>query len=177
MDKVKILDKEFGLYLSSEKIEHRIAQIAGQISIDYQDKKPLFIGVLNGAFLFTADLFKKTDIACELAFIRISSYEGMKSTGQMKEVIGLNTNIEGRHIIIIEDIVDTGNTAAHLLQELKKQKPASIKLASLLLKPAALQHKITVDYCGFEIPNDFIVGYGLDYDGLGRNLNHIYKLI
>ncbi len=177
MSNIHLKDKEFRIYLSDDKIQSRVSQIAEQINIDYEGKKPLFIGVLNGAFLFTADLFKKIHIECELSFMRISSYEGMTSTGNVREVIGLNTSIEGRHIVLIEDIVDTGNTAVHLFQELKKQKPASVRLASLLFKPAALKHDITIDYIGFEIPNEFIVGYGLDYDGLGRNLNNIYVLV
>ena len=177
MSNIRLRDKEFSIYISSEQIQSRVAQIAEQLNIDFEGKRPLFIGVLNGAFLFTADLFKKITIECELSFIRLSSYEGMQSTGQVKELIGIGKEINNRHVIIIEDIVDTGNTAVHLMKELKKHKPAELRIATLLLKPAALKHHINIDYCGFEIPNDFILGYGLDYDGLGRNLNNIYKLV
>lgn len=137
----------------------------------------MFVAVLNGAFLFAADLLKHVSCECEITFVRVSSYAGTQSTGQVRNLIGLNENIEGRTIIIIEDIVDTGDTAMYLFNELKKQQPAEIKIASLLLKPNALKHDLKVDYTGFEVPNDFLVGFGLDYDGIGRNLNDIYTLV
>lgn len=162
--------------ISSEKIMQRVGEIAEQINHDYSGKSPLFLGVLNGAFLFTADLFKKITLTCELAFVRISSYSGTSSTGNVKTLIGLNENIKGRDIIIIEDIVDTGDTMLYLIAELKKQEPASVKIATVIFKPAALRQPIKPDYVGFEVPPAFIVGYGLDYDGFGRNLNDIYVL-
>jgi hypoxanthine phosphoribosyltransferase len=176
MSNIRLKDKEFSVYISSDTIQSRVSQIAEQMNVDLEGKKPLFIGVLNGAFLFTADLFKRITIECELSFIRVSSYSGMKSEGRIKSLIGFTEEITGRNIVVIEDIVDTGSTAIHLLEEINKLKPASVKLASLLSKPEALKHEVKIDYAGFEIPNEFIVGYGLDYDGLGRNLNNIYIL-
>jgi hypoxanthine phosphoribosyltransferase len=174
--KVKIRDKEFRVLIDADRIRQRVEEIALQINADYKGKSPLFLGVLNGAFLFAADLFKKIDLTCELSFIRVSSYQGTASTGQVKNLIGLNENITDRDVIIIEDIVDTGDTMLYLFEELKRQKPASVKLATAVFKPAALRHPITPDYVGFEVPPAFLVGYGLDYDGLGRNLNDIYVL-
>ena len=134
--------------------------------------------MLNGAFLFTADLFKQLDIDCEISFLRVSSYEGgVASTGLLRNLLWVNEDIKGRDIILLEDIVDKGETASFILEELNKQQPADIRIATLLLKPKALKYDIKIDYVGFEIPNDFIVGYGLDYDGLGRNLSNIYKII
>ena len=164
--------------ISSDSIQNRIKELAKQINADYKDKRPLFISVLNGAFLFTADLFKQLDIDCEISFLRVSSYEGgVASTGQLRNLLWVNEDIRNRHIILLEDIVDKGDTATFILEELNKQEPADIRIATLLLKPNALKYDIKIDYVGFEIPNDFIVGYGLDYDGLGRNLGNIYKII
>ena len=177
MEKVKIHDKEFRISIPSEKIQQRIAELGRQISTEMNGKKPLFVAVLNGAFLFAADLLKKVTCECEITFVRVSSYSGTQSSGVVKNVVGLSENIEGRTLILIEDIVDTGDTVMYLLSELKKKSPKEIRLASLLLKPKALRHELKVDYTGFEVPNDFLVGYGLDYDGLGRNLNDIYTLI
>jgi len=173
---VKIKDKEFTVLISAEKIQERVSDIAGQINNDYRNKTPLFIGVLNGAFLFTADLFKKIDLTCELSFVRVSSYSGTSSTGTVRNLIGLNEDLKDRDIIVIEDIVDTGDTMVYLLDELKKHSPASVRLATAVFKPKALRHPIRPDYVGFELPPAFIVGYGLDYDGIGRNLNDIYVL-
>lgn len=175
-DTVKIKDKEFTIMIPAEQISKRVQEIAEQINHDYQGKTPLFLGVLNGAFLFTADLFKKINLTCELSFVRVASYSGTSSTGHVKNLIGLNENITGRDIIIVEDIVDTGDTMLYLLGELNKQKPASIRIATAVFKPSALRQPIKPDYVGFEVDPAFIVGYGLDYDGLGRNLNHIYVL-
>ena len=176
MNIVKIHDKEFRISIPAEKIQERIAELGKQVSTEMNDKRPLFVAVLNGAFLFAADLLKNVTCECEITFVRVSSYAGTQSTGQVKNLVGLNENIEGRTIILVEDIVDTGDTALYLINELRKNKPAEIKIASLLLKPNALKHKLDVDYTGFEVPNDFLVGYGLDYDGIGRNLNDIYTL-
>jgi hypoxanthine phosphoribosyltransferase len=177
MDTVKIHDKEFKVSISTEVIQNRIAELGRQLSEDMKGKRPLFVAVLNGAFLFAADLLKHVTCECEITFVRVSSYSGTQSTGQVRNLIGLNEKIEGRTVIIIEDIVDTGDTAMYLINELKKERPSEIRFASLLLKPKALKHDIHVDYTGFEVPNDFLVGFGLDYDGLGRNLNDIYTLI
>lgn len=177
MGTVKIHDKEFKVSISAEVIQNRIAELGRQLSEDMNGKRPLFVAVLNGAFLFAADLLKHVTCECEITFVRVSSYSGTQSTGQVRNLIGLNEKIEGRTVIIIEDIVDTGDTAMYLINELKKERPSEIRFASLLLKPKALKHDIHVDYTGFEVPNDFLVGFGLDYDGLGRNLNDIYTLI
>lgn len=177
MDTVKIHDKEFKVSISSGVIQNRIAELGSQLSKDMNGKRPLFVAVLNGAFLFAADLLKHVTCECEITFVRVSSYSGTQSTGQVRNLIGLSEKIEGRTVVIIEDIVDTGDTAMYLINELKKERPSEIRFASLLLKPKALKHDIHVDYTGFEVPNDFLVGFGLDYDGLGRNLNDIYTLI
>ncbi|HMT30521.1 MAG TPA: hypoxanthine phosphoribosyltransferase [Bacteroidia bacterium] len=177
MSTVKIKDKEFTVKIASETIQNRVKELAKEINRDYAGKKPLIIGVLNGAVLFTVDLFKCLEFECELSFIRVSSYGGgLTSSGQVSSVIGLKENIEGRDVLLVEDIVDSGETAVHLFKELQKSNPASIKMATALFKPAALKHPVRPDYVGFEVPNDFLVGYGLDYDGLGRNLNDIYVL-
>ena len=176
MNQVTVRDKTFVISISSEQIEKRIAELAAIINADLKGKEPLFLSVLNGAFLFSADLLKKITIDCEISFVRVSSYMGMQSTGSIKNLIGLNHEINGRTVVILEDIVDTGDTVVYLLEELRKNNPAEIRIASLLLKPKALRHDLKIDYIGFEVPNDFLIGYGLDYDGLGRNLNDIYKI-
>jgi len=174
---VRIKDKDFIVKITADTIQKRVLELAKEISRDYADKKPMVIGVLNGAVIFAVDLFKCFDFECELSFIRVSSYHGgLTSSGQVSSVIGLKENIEGRNVLLIEDIVDSGETAIHLFKELQKMNPASIKMATALFKPAALKHPVKPDYVGFEVPNDFLVGYGLDYDGLGRNLNDIYVL-
>jgi len=177
MNTVKIKDKEFVISISSDKILNAIKQVASRINKDYEGQQPLFIAVLNGSFMFAADLFKNLDIECEISFIKVSSYQGTQTTEDVKELIGLNQNIEGRRIIILEDIVDTGITLDITISKLKNLKPADIKVATLLFKPEAFKNQFVIDYIGIEIPNEFIVGYGLDYDGLGRNLSDIYKII
>jgi hypoxanthine phosphoribosyltransferase len=176
MSAVKIKDKEFVLMIPADKIQSRVKSIAQEINNNYNGKQPLFLGVLNGAFLFMADLFKNINLQCEISFIKVTSYSGTSSSGQIKNLIGLKENISGRDVIVVEDIVDTGDTMKYLLDELKKQNPASVKLATILFKPAALRQDVKPDYVGFEIPPSFVVGYGLDYDGFGRNLNDIYVL-
>ncbi|MFI5218434.1 MAG: hypoxanthine phosphoribosyltransferase [Bacteroidia bacterium] len=177
MESIKIKDKEFRVLISANEIQQRVKSIAEKINHDYNGKQPLFLGVLNGAFLFMADLFKSISLECEISFIRVSSYNGTASSGNIKNVIGLNENISGRDVIVVEDIVDTGDTAKYLFDELKKHNPASVKLATFLFKPKALKQNIKPpDYAGFEIDPAFVVGYGLDYDGFGRNLNDIYVL-
>ncbi|MBI9054053.1 MAG: hypoxanthine phosphoribosyltransferase [Bacteroidales bacterium] len=178
MKQVKLKDKEFGVSIPAEKIQKVISEMAIKINNDYKDKEvPLFISILNGSFMFTADLFKHIDFNCEVTFLKMASYSGTSTTGTVKQLIGVNETIKGRDVIILEDIVDTGITLEQILEQLKTFEPLSIKVASLLYKPEAYQKDMTVDYIGMEIPNDFIVGYGLDYDGLGRNLADIYTLI
>jgi hypoxanthine phosphoribosyltransferase len=172
---VKLGDKTFRLYKSESEIMGAVRNVAFQINDDYIGKRPLLIPVLNGSFIFAADLIKELMLDCEVSFIKASSYHGVASTGNVLSLIGLNDNIEGRHIIIIEDIVDSGNTLAAILPAIREKLPASLKIASLLLKPLSLKHDIPIDYVGMEIPTEFIVGYGLDYNGLGRNLRDIYQ--
>lgn len=177
MTAVKVHDKTFNILISSKEIKTRVAALGRQVSDDYRGRKPLFIGVLNGAFLFAAEIFMNIDLECEISFIKVSSYSGLGNTGKVREVIGIKEAIEDRDVIIIEDIVDTGDTALFLMEELSKLNPRSIRLATLLFKPAALRQNIKPDYVGFEIDPLFVVGFGLDYDGYGRNLNDIFALI
>ena len=177
MATITLLDKSFEIYLPEDTILQGVQRVAKQINTDYQDKTPLFLAVLNGAFMFSADLLKEITIPCEIAFIRVSSYENMSSTGQVKEVIGLKEDIKDRHVIILEDIVDTGYTIHALRQNLEAKEPASLEVTSLLQKPDCLQHPLEVKYLCHTIPDDFVVGYGLDYNGLGRNLRDIYKVL
>ena len=174
---INVIDKKFEIFIPNDKINLAIQKVADQINIDYKNKKPLFVVILNGAFMFAADLMKKLDIECEVSFVKLSSYEGTKSTEKVKKIIGLNESIAGRHIIIVEDIIDTGITMEHLLEELGALNPHSIKISTLLFKPDAFRKEYKIDYVGLDIPNDFILGYGLDYDGFARNLPDIYKLI
>lgn len=177
MKQVTIKDKTFGISISSEQIQKRVREIGEQLEVDLKGKNPLFIPVLNGAVLFFADLLKHVSVECEISFVRVSSYNGTQSTGVVKNILGLNDSIKGRTVVIVEDIVDSGNTMMHLIDDLNKQHPSEIKIITLLLKPDMLKHDIKLDYVGFEVPEAFLVGYGLDYDGLGRNLNDIYKLV
>lgn len=176
MSTIKIFDKEFVPYLSENEIQEKIAQLATQLNADYAGKKPLFLAILNGSFLFTADLFKNITIEAEVCFIKLASYKGVSSTGNVITAIGLDTNVSGRHVIILEDIIDTGKTLHHFLPQLQAQQPTDIKIAVLLNKTEALAFPVNVDYTCFNIPNKFVVGYGLDYDGLGRNNKEIYQL-
>lgn len=176
MKVVRLHDKDFGLFISSEKIQNRIEELGGELNNDLKNKNPLFLIVLNGAFLFAADLIKKFQSNCEISFVKLSSYAGTNTTGTVKKMIGVSENIEGRTVVVIEDIIDTGNTLDYIINDLNFKNPAKIKIAALLFKPKAYQKNTKIDYVGFEVENDFLVGYGLDYDGLGRNLNDIYKL-
>jgi hypoxanthine phosphoribosyltransferase len=173
---IKLHDKTFDTYLSEKEIQEKIKNIAGQLNKDYDGKKPLFIAILNGSFMFAADLFKYLTIDAEICFIKLASYKGMKSSGHVITAIGLDQDLYGREVVIIEDIVDTGKTLNEFLPKLDHQQPKSLKIAALLHKPEATQFPLTIDYLGFRIPNKFVVGYGLDYDGLGRNLKEIYQL-
>ena len=177
MQKVKIWEKEFAVSIPKKEIQKRIAELEKQITEDYKGQHPVFLVVLKGAFLFAADLLREVNLDCEITFIRIGSYEGTQSTGVIRSILGLSEKVHDKHLVVIEDIVDTGNTVMHLIEELKKSNPFDIRVATMLLKPAALKHNLQVDYIGFAVPNDFLVGYGLDYDGLGRNLDEIYKLV
>ena len=173
---IRVHDKLFTPYLTAEDIEKAIQRVAADINRDYRGKRPLFISILNGSFMFAADLFKELTIDAELSFIKLASYKGMKSTGHILTSIGLDTDLFGRDVIIIEDIVDTGKTLSEFLPQLYHQQPASLKIAALLHKPEATVYPIHIDYLGFSVPNVFLLGYGLDYDGLGRNLREIYQL-
>jgi len=176
MSTIQVLDKTFELYLKEATIQEKITTLANQLNLDYAGKRPLFLSILNGSFLFTADLFKQINIEAEVSFIKLASYKGTSSTGNVITAIGLDINVKDRHIIILEDIIDTGKTLHHYLPQLESMQPASIKIAVLLNKKEALQFPVQIDYNCFEIPNKFVVGYGLDYDGLGRNNKGIYQL-
>lgn len=176
MDKIKVRDREFAVSIPEEKIKARVTEIAAQISHDLEGKCPLFLAVLNGSFVFAADLLRGIDTPCEISFVRMVSYEGTSSTGDVKQLIGLKEDIKDRIVVIVEDIIDSGLTMVHLLDLLKEKQPAEIKIAALLVKPGNLKVNLDIPYCCFEIPNDFIVGYGLDYDGEGRNLPSIYTV-
>ena len=176
-ENIKIKDLEFAPFITRFDILERIKEIAINIEQDYENKNPVFISVLNGSFMFTSDLLKQVDIESQLTFIKVNSYDGTSSTNLIKEMIGLSENITDRHVIIIEDIVDTGHTMNYLIQELSKKDPSSIEVATLFYKPEAHKYQTKLRYVGFEIPKLFIVGYGLDYDGLGRNYQDVYQLI
>lgn len=176
MEIIQVKDKHFSLFIPASKIESVVAEVAEKINEDYAGMKPLFLAILNGSFVFAADLMRKINIPCNISFVKFSSYSGTATTNKVKELIGLNEEVRGRHIILVEDIVDTGITLELLLQDLKKHEPASVKIACFCHKPDAFQKDYTIDYIGMNIPNEFIVGYGLDYDGYGRNLADIYKI-
>lgn len=173
---VTIKDREFVKFIDSQQILEAVERVAVEINNDLRDKDPVFIAVLNGSFMFAGELMKTVDIPCEVTFVRLASYRGMATTDTVREVLGLNEDIEGRTVVVIEDIVDSGNTIAALNRELTLYNPKEIKIATLLFKPDALKQEVNLDYVALEIPNEFIVGYGLDYDGYGRNLKDIYKV-
>jgi len=176
MTEIRVGDKTFSLFISESEILKGIENIAESIRQDLKEKDPLFVCVLNGAFMFASDLIKQLDFPCEVCFIRLKSYEGTKTEGKVKEIYGLIEDIENRHVVILEDIIDTGYTMHGLIEKLNKKNPASLRIATLLFKPEALHLAVKPDYVAMEIPNDFIVGYGLDYKGHGRNLRNIYKI-
>ena len=175
-DIIHVHDKYFTPFISAEEIAEKVKDLATKINDDYAGKKPLFISILNGSFMFSADLFKYLTIDAEICFIKLASYKGTKSSGQVITAIGLDTDITGRHVIILEDIIDTGKTINQFLPQVFNQQPASVKIAILLHKPEATIYPVTIDYKCFTIPNKFVLGYGLDYDGLGRNLDKLYQL-
>lgn len=173
---ITLFDKTFVPFISAEEIQQKIKELAAQLTTDYAGKKPLFVAVLNGSFIFSADLFKELAIEAEICFIKLASYKGTQSTGHVVTAIGLDTNLTDRHVIVLEDIIDTGKTLHQFLPQLLNQQPASLKIAVLLHKPDATIYPVTINYCCFTIPNKFVLGYGLDFDGLGRNTKEIYQL-
>jgi hypoxanthine phosphoribosyltransferase len=177
MSIIQLNDKKFTPYLTVPQIDEQVKRLGAEISRDYEGKRPLFLAILNGSFMFASDLFKALTIECEICFIKLASYKGTKSTGQVITSIGLDATLTDRHVIIIEDIVDTGKTLHEFMPQLSNQQPSSLKIAALLHKPDALAYPVVVDYLGFNVPNKFLLGYGLDYDGFGRNLKEIYKLV
>lgn len=176
MQRVTLKDKTFVPYISADKISESVKQMAQVINLDLALDTPLFLVVLNGSFMFAADLLKEVVIPCEISFIKLASYQGTSSTGTVTEMIGLTEELKGRTVVIVEDIVDTGVTVEKLVDLLIKKEVKQIKIATFLFKPEAYKKSIKIDYTGIEIPNDFVVGYGLDYDGLGRNMKEVYVL-
>ena len=177
MGNIRIHDKLFEPYIPAADILNRIKGVAENLNKDFAGRKPLFIAILNGSFMFASDLFKELTIDAEICFIKLASYKGTRSTGHVLTAIGLDMELFGRDVVIVEDIVDTGKTLNEFLPQLQHQQPASLKIVALLHKPEATVFPIKIDYLGFSIPNKFVVGYGLDYDGLGRNFREIFKLV
>lgn len=177
MRTIQVKDKKFAVSIPEAELMEQIRRVAGEINQDYAGKEPVFLAVLNGSFIFAADLVREVSLPCEIHFVKMTSYQGVNTTGNVRELIGLNVDITGRPVIIVEDIVDTGITMAHMLETLKAHNPESIDVCTLLVKPGKLQVSLDIRYRCLEIPNDFIVGYGLDYDGYGRNTRDIYTLV
>jgi adenylate kinase len=173
---MRVHDKTFQPYISADLLQERVRELAQKVAADLGDIRPIFVGILNGSFMFVSDFLKHYPYACELSFIKLSSYSGMESTDNVRSLIGMDENPEGRTVIILEDIVDTGNTLAEIYRIFEEKKVADLKIATLFYKPESFTKNLKIDYVGFEIPNKFILGYGLDYDGLGRNLPEIYQL-
>lgn len=174
---LQVKDKQFAVSIPESKIRAEVKRVAEEINRDYAGREPVFLAVLNGSFVFAADLMREVTLPCEISFVRLASYQGLATTGTIREIMGLNIDVTGRPVIIVEDIVDTGLTMAHMLETLKRHNPSSIDICTLLLKPDKLQVDLDIRYCAMRIPNDFIVGYGLDYDGFGRNTKDIYTLV
>ena len=177
MKEIQILDKRFREFLTERAIQERIDELAKQVNTDLTGREVVFLGILNGAFLFAADLFRRINFPARISFVKLASYQGTSSSGSIKELIGWNEDIKNKTIVIVEDIVDTGNTLERIVDELVIRKATEVKVAAMLFKPAAYTKEIHLDYIGFKIPNDFVVGYGLDYDGFGRNLSSVYTLV
>ena len=173
---IHVHDKSFVPFINAAAIKERVHELGARISKDYEGKNPIIIAILNGSFIFASDLFRALTIEAEISFIKLASYKGTSSTGHIVTAIGMEEKLSGRHVIILEDIIDTGKTLHSFLPEIQQRQPASLKIATFLSKPEALQYEIKADYIGFEIPNNFVVGYGLDYDGLGRNIPELYTL-
>ena len=177
MENIQVLDRKFTISIKEEEILKQVDRLAKEINHDLAGKNPLFLSVLNGAFMFTSDLMKRITIPCEIQFVKLSSYEGMDTTGKVKKMIGLNSDIKGRTVVIVEDIIDTGITMKNLLEDLKAQEPAQVDVCALLVKSDKLKVDLDLKYVAMRIPNGFIVGYGLDYDGYGRNYPNIYTVV
>lgn len=177
MSTIRIKDKSFTTFITEDKILKEVSRVADEINRDLEGTEPLFLSVLNGSFMFTADLMKRISLPCDISFVKLASYAGTSSTGKVKELVGLNENIEGRTVVIVEDIIDTGFTMQRLVETLRSKNPKDIRIATLLVKPDKLQVNLDIDYVAMNIPNDFIVGYGLDYDGKGRNYRDIYTVV
>ena len=177
MPQVRLHDKDFELFIPESEVNAAVDRLAGELRAKYKGMRPLFIGVLNGAFFFAAELVKRLDIECEITFVKVASYHGTRSSGKVSELIGLNERIEGRHVVVLEDIVDTGNTVRYIMDALLEHHPASVSIAALLFKPDAYTQDIPIEHVAVRIPNDFVVGSGLDHDGLGRNLPGIYRIV
>jgi hypoxanthine phosphoribosyltransferase len=177
MNEISILGKTFRESIPEDRLQRRVEELAVEINNDLSDKDVIFLGILNGAFLFAADLFRKIEFPVRISFLKLASYKGTGSSGTVKELIGWNENIKGKTVVIIEDIVDTGNTIERIVDELIIRKAGEVRIAALFFKPSAYLKDISLDYVGFEIPDDFVIGYGLDYDGYGRNLPSVYTLV
>lgn len=177
MDRITLKDRDFSLFIKAEDIEKAVSAMAEKINKDMEGKHPIFLVILSGAFVFAADLLRKIKTNCDITFVRLSSYSGTQSTEKIRELLGLNEVLKDRTVVILEDIIDTGHTMDDMIHRLRHLEAAEVKIATFLLKPAALRKDLKIHYVGMEIPNDFIVGYGLDYDGYGRNLPDIYKVI
>ena len=177
MDSIKIKDKSFRVSIPEAEIKTRVKALAEQMSKDLEGKNPIFLAVLNGAFIFAADLMREMTIPCEISFVKLASYQGTTSTGKVKEVFGINEDLSGRTVVIVEDIVESGQTMKQMIESLGTRNPASVQICTLFFKPEKLKEELTLDYVAFRIPDDFIVGYGLDYDGLGRELKDVYTIV
>lgn len=177
MDTVKIKDKSFRISIPETEIKRRVKALAEQMSKDLEGKDPLFLAVLNGSFIFAADLMREMTIPCEITFVKLASYQGTTSTGKVHEVIGINENLSGRTVVIVEDIVESGHTMKRMMEQIGTRNPSSVQICTLFFKPEKLQEELALDYVAFRIPDDFIVGYGLDYDQGGRGLKHVYTIV
>ena len=177
MDSIKIKDKSFRVSIPEAEIKTRVKALAEQMSKDLEGKNPIFLAVLNGAFIFAADLMREMTIPCEISFVKLASYQGTTSTGKVKEVFGINENLSGRTVVIVEDIVESGQTMKQMIESLGTRNPASVQICTLFFKPEKLKEELTLDYVAFRIPDDCILGYGLDYDGLGRELKDVYTIV
>ena len=174
--RVKVLDKTFELFINSHKIQEVVQNLANQLNHDLQGKDVIFLGILNGSFMFASDLYKQIILPSQISFLKLASYQGTSTSGTVKRLIGINEDLINKTVVVLEDIVDTGITIENIIKQLIGYEPGEIKIATFLLKPDALKVKVNLDYVGMEIPNDFIIGYGLDYNGFGRNLADIYKI-
>ena len=177
MDTVKIKDKSFRVSIPEAEIKQHVKALAEQMSKDLEGKNPIFLGVLNGSFIFAADLMREMTVPCEISFVKLASYQGTTSTGKVQEVLGINENLSGRTVVIVEDIVESGQTMKQMIESLGTRNPESVRICTLFFKPEKLKEDLNLDYVAFRIPDDFIVGYGLDYDGLGRELKDVYTIV